>query len=213
MVNKISNEVIAIYAASSSYKERFIAEYIQLKQRYEKLKVFNTKIEAARGTEHFHDCAKAVMPKHDCPDYLLKEQQRVMGEYLHILEVRAVIEGIDLEDAIKTLYKESLRRESKCCASTAEDTREIGPGIEAKGCCKSEKTPPCEEGIYENAECRVQSAESPSLPENVIDLNDTIKIFEKCKYGENPCDGCMICDNGCVKKLYESVLYHLKSYA
>ena len=36
------------------------------------------------------------MPKHDCLDYLLREQQRGMDEYLHIIEVRAVIEGIEL---------------------------------------------------------------------------------------------------------------------
>ena len=35
---------------SSDYKERFIAEYMQTKIRYEKLKAFNTKIEAARRT-------------------------------------------------------------------------------------------------------------------------------------------------------------------
>jgi hypothetical protein len=36
------------------------------------------------------------IPKHDCPSELLREQQRAMGEYLHILEVRAEIEGIEL---------------------------------------------------------------------------------------------------------------------
>ena len=87
---------------SADYKERFKAEYAQTKIRYEKLKAFNTKIEAAQAT----DCCmpagveapnkKVEMPKHDCPEYLLREQQRVMGEYLHILEVRAVIEGVEL---------------------------------------------------------------------------------------------------------------------
>ena len=74
---------------SYDYKERFLAEYLQLKERYERLKRFNNKIEAARrlGKEE---------PKHDCPLSLLREQQKVMGEYLHILEVRAEIEGIDL---------------------------------------------------------------------------------------------------------------------
>ena len=36
------------------------------------------------------------MPKHDCELELLREQQRFMGEYLHMLEIRAVIEHIDL---------------------------------------------------------------------------------------------------------------------
>ena len=41
------NETIP-FMTSSDYKERFIAEYWQLKIRYEKLKTFNAKIEAAR---------------------------------------------------------------------------------------------------------------------------------------------------------------------
>ena len=75
---------------SADYKERFKAEYKQTKIRYEKLKVFNTKIEAAQLTGNIEE------PKHDCPAPLLREQQRIMGEYLHLLEVRAEIEHIDL---------------------------------------------------------------------------------------------------------------------
>ena len=75
---------------SADYKERFIAEYRQTKIRYEKLKAFNTRIRAAEIK------GSVEMPKHDCPETLLKAQQAAMGEYLHILEVRAVIEGIDL---------------------------------------------------------------------------------------------------------------------
>ena len=81
---------------SEDYKERFKAEYYQTKIRYEKLKAFNNKIEAAERTEYM---AKAVaMPTHDCPADLLREQQAHMGQYLHILEVRAVIEGIELDN-------------------------------------------------------------------------------------------------------------------
>ena len=79
---------------SEDYKERFKAEYYQTKTRYEKLKAFNTEIEAARRT-HCMD-TKYPLPQHDCPDGLLIEQQSLMGQYLHILEVRAVIEGIKL---------------------------------------------------------------------------------------------------------------------
>ena len=87
-----SNDISATYQGmvSPDYKERFKAEYYQTKIRYERLKKFNTKIEAMRGNP------LAQEPKHDCPYELLREQQRVMGEYLHILEVRAIIEGIDL---------------------------------------------------------------------------------------------------------------------
>ena len=79
---------------SADHKERFKAEYHQTKIRYEKLKAFNTKIEAARRTEWTKNSTE--MPKHDCPEDLLREQQHIMGEYLHILEVRAEIEGITL---------------------------------------------------------------------------------------------------------------------
>jgi hypothetical protein len=81
---------------SEDYKERFIAEYQQTKIRYEKLKAFNTRIEAARRTSYEADCKKIALPKHDCADDILREQQSAMGQYLHILEVRAVIEGIEL---------------------------------------------------------------------------------------------------------------------
>ena len=74
---------------SVDYKERFIAEYQQTKIRYEKLKHFCDVIEASQ-------LAKIEEPKHDCPLALLREQQSAMGQYLHILELRAVIENIVL---------------------------------------------------------------------------------------------------------------------
>lgn len=80
---------------SEDYKERFKAEYYQTKIRYERLKAFNNKIEAADMTD-YKGMDAVKKPKHDCPPHLLVAQQRTMGEYLHILEVRAVIEGIDL---------------------------------------------------------------------------------------------------------------------
>lgn len=82
---------------SSDYKERFVAEYWQTKIRYEKLKAFNNKIEAAKQSSYIElGIKKLEMPKHDCPHSLLEEQQHHMGLYLHVLEVRAEIEGIDL---------------------------------------------------------------------------------------------------------------------
>lgn len=79
------------YMVSGDYKKRFVAEYWQTKIRYEKLKVFLTRIEAARIME-------TEEPAHDCPYQLLREQQKTMGEYLHILEIRAQIENIDLNN-------------------------------------------------------------------------------------------------------------------
>lgn len=81
---------------SVDYKERFVAEYWQTKIRYEKLKAFNTKIEAAQRVRFSEVENKLKEPIHDCPADILVEQQHILGEYLHILEIRAVIEGIDL---------------------------------------------------------------------------------------------------------------------
>lgn len=79
---------------SPGYKERFKAEYQQTKIRYEKLKAFCNRIEAAMMTSH--EGKKVDMPAHDCPYELLRTQQGHMGLYLHDLEIRAVIEGIEL---------------------------------------------------------------------------------------------------------------------
>lgn len=96
---------------SSDYRDRFVAEYIQLKIRYEKLKAFNTKIEAARRTGSLDEGVQVKEPKHDCPAGLLREQQAAMGEYLHLLEVRAVIEDIDIPDG--KFWLEDRKREAQ----------------------------------------------------------------------------------------------------
>lgn len=75
---------------SDDYKQRFIAEYEQTKIRYEELKALNTKIEAHKRNVYTFE------PKHDSPDDVLREQQAAMGQYLHILELRAVLENIEL---------------------------------------------------------------------------------------------------------------------
>lgn len=84
------------YMTSADYKERFKAEYWQTKIRYEKLKTFNTRIEAANAVSQDTKRTIVEMPQHDCPEWILREQQRIMGDYLHMLEMRAFIEGVDL---------------------------------------------------------------------------------------------------------------------
>lgn len=78
------------YMKSTDYKERFRAEYWQTKIRYERLKNFCTEIEASFYSDRVPE------PKHDCPYETLRNQQSAMGEYLHILELRAKIENIIL---------------------------------------------------------------------------------------------------------------------
>lgn len=70
---------------SVDYKERFKAEYMQTKIRYEKLHKMCIKYEA--GTLNF-------TPK--CSLELLKAQKAYMGNYLHCLEIRAEIEKIEI---------------------------------------------------------------------------------------------------------------------
>lgn len=77
---------------SLDYKERFIAEYQQLNIRYKKLKNFCNKIEVSQYTPAI------IEPEHDCPLDLLRDQQHFMGMYLSILEKRAIIENISLDD-------------------------------------------------------------------------------------------------------------------
>lgn len=70
---------------SNDYKDRFKAEYLQTKIRYDKLHTTTVKYEA--GTLDFTP---------SCSLELLKEQKSYMGNYLRTLEVRAEIEKIDL---------------------------------------------------------------------------------------------------------------------
>ena len=68
------------------WKERFVHEYKELEERYNKLHKMLIKYEA--GTLDFTP---------NCSLELLKEQKMYMGEYLRILEIRSEIEDIDLE--------------------------------------------------------------------------------------------------------------------
>ena len=69
------------------YKGRMKAEYKELKELYENLHKVLVKYDA---------CMLEFTPT--CPIELLKEQAAVMGRYLYILEVRALLEGVELSD-------------------------------------------------------------------------------------------------------------------
>ena len=71
---------------SDNYKDRFKAEFYQLKIRYTKLRIMLDKWD--NGELQFEPT---------CPKQLLESQLKVMGEYLDILGDRAEIEGIELE--------------------------------------------------------------------------------------------------------------------
>ena len=71
---------------SNDYKERFKAEYLQTKIRYEKLHKMTVKYEA--GTLNFEP---------SCSLEILKEQKSYMGNYLRMLEIREKKKKIDLD--------------------------------------------------------------------------------------------------------------------
>jgi len=71
---------------SPDYKERFKAEYYQLKIRYEKLKAMCKKWD--KGELDFTPV---------CPRTTYDFQLAYMSGYLKILEKRAEIEGVELE--------------------------------------------------------------------------------------------------------------------
>lgn len=74
---------------SKDPKDRMWAEYWQTKIRYRKLKSFANRIEAAR-------LQGKPEPQHSCSYDLLRKQQSIMGEYLHVLELRFAIDGLDI---------------------------------------------------------------------------------------------------------------------
>lgn len=78
------------YMNSSDYKDRFIGEYWQTKIRYDKLHDMTVRYEA--GKLNFTP---------SCPLDLLKEQKKYMGMYLNKLEIRAILEEIDLTKPLK----------------------------------------------------------------------------------------------------------------
>lgn len=77
------------------YKKRMAREYQELHARYLKLKEMTTKYEAAY--DEGVDVKKYLGFVPNCSLPLLKEQQAAMGQYLHCLEKRAVIEDVNLE--------------------------------------------------------------------------------------------------------------------
>ena len=72
---------------SDNYKERFIAEYLQAKIRYDKLDKMTVKYEA--DTLDFTPT---------CPLEILKEQKKFLGNYIRTLKIRAEIEKVELPE-------------------------------------------------------------------------------------------------------------------
>lgn len=85
---EVKNEALAVSArlmVSADYKERFIAEYIQIKNRYNGLLGI---------IEKWDTNNLPFVPT--CPREAYNFQLRAMKDYMDILVVRARIEGIDV---------------------------------------------------------------------------------------------------------------------
>ena len=76
---------------SDDYSERFIAEYLQLRIRKERLESFIVK----------YKCGELSFTP-DCSIATLEAQLGIMTGYMNILENRARIEKINLYDFVKT---------------------------------------------------------------------------------------------------------------
>ena len=82
------------------WKRRLVEEYTQLHERYEELKAFNNKREvesylADLKEPHTPEEKEAARKEYHLTE-LLRAQQRTMGEYLHLLELRAELDDICL---------------------------------------------------------------------------------------------------------------------
>lgn len=67
------------------YKERMKNEYIELKDKYNKLHKMLVKYDAGKLNFTLN-----------CPIQILRDQAAAMGKYLYILEIRAEIEEVEL---------------------------------------------------------------------------------------------------------------------
>lgn len=77
----------------NAWKSRLVEEYKQLKERYNKIKAHNNRQTILRNT-----LPATLTVEAEYRNQLLTDQQHVMGEYLHILELRMTNEGIEYED-------------------------------------------------------------------------------------------------------------------
>ena len=80
-------------------KREFIDDYIKLKNKYEEVKDQCNRVEVYILKNNNHSINESD------PLYnIMRQQQKAMGELLHILELRAYIENIPL--SYKILYRE-----------------------------------------------------------------------------------------------------------
>jgi len=84
-------EMASMAVTGATYKERAIGEYWFVKIKYQRLHDMIIKREAD------------MLPfKPNCPMEQWKAQADAMGQYLYQLEIKAAMEGIDLDDVFRS---------------------------------------------------------------------------------------------------------------
>jgi len=109
---------------SSDYKERFIAEYLQVKIRYEKLIAMCNKWD--EGKLEFTPT---------CPRSLYADQLGYMQAYMSVLEERAKLEGIDLSEetlAHRTEYVPRVKEFRQLGDELIQSVKELQPSKEVE---------------------------------------------------------------------------------
>jgi len=107
---------------SSDYKERFIAEYFQVKIRYQKLIAMCNKWD--EGKLEFTPT---------CPRSLYADQLGYMQAYMSVLEERAKLEGIDLSEetlAHRIEYVPRVKEFRQLGDKLIQEVRELCPSRE-----------------------------------------------------------------------------------
>lgn len=201
MINKIKLEHLVVLMKSNDNTDRLAAEYIRLKQWYESLKLYNTRVEAAMRAD------KIVVKESESriPDSVSREMQSALGEVLHLIELFAIYEDINLAD----------------CQQYLEDKATFDPckfGYDPEECERTVKCDP------DSDDGKVTDyVQKENLPEEVMSLEDTLRALEYCDmYFDGDDSACAKCPCqsehnpgfcGGFEKMNKSALYHLQRYA
>lgn len=93
-------EQTSIKEETDAWKIRLKEEYAQLKERYEKLRIWNVKrgIESRLGLvfSEKENQTHLECRKEDVREDIMHKQEQIMKEYLRVLEERMALEGIEL---------------------------------------------------------------------------------------------------------------------
>ena len=113
------NDVAIMNELEDDWKRRLYDEYCELRARYEKLRKHNVEMKINRSINDLGyrpwniatDDEKKELNKENVRENLLIEQEDIMGSYIHTLEKRMTLEGIDY--LTEVMFMASMRRSIK----------------------------------------------------------------------------------------------------